>query len=245
MNAWPRSWGKRVGEIAIYEDRCTQSDPGELPHGQTTSLSEYALATKRRRLLFIKLIFPSSAFITEFDFLDPDNIFVRICVHHQEQIHAPQLGWGNYVWLFGYWNAASLFCILSPPSPSTFSILSMWDHHQGDDDEECDRLPPLDFLGPFRGLLDPVYTSAWWVADGQLFASQTNRVRKSNDMTECISQVSLELYLESKDNWLYDFHKGKTPEGRLLKTFLVNIHTFLTHMEGSTPEFCGFGTKFP
>ena len=84
-------------EIAIYEDRFTQSDPGELPHGQTASLSEYALATKRSRLLFIKLIFPSSAFITEFDFLDPDNIFVRICVHHQEQIHAPQLGWGNYV----------------------------------------------------------------------------------------------------------------------------------------------------
>ena len=60
-----------------------------------------------------------------------------------------------------------------------------------------------------------------------------------------ISQVSIELFLDSKDNWLYDFHKGRTPEGRLLKTFLVNIHTFLTHMEGSTPEFCGFGTKLP
>ena len=47
-----------------------------------------------------------------------------------------------------------------------------------------------------------------------------------------IPQVSIELYQESKDNWLYDFHKGRTPEGRLLKTFLVNIHPFLTHREG-------------
>ena len=79
-------------EIAIYEDRCTQSDPGELPHGQTTSLSEYALATKRSRLLFIGFIFPSSAFITEFDFLHPGDIFVRICIHRQGQIPGPQLG---------------------------------------------------------------------------------------------------------------------------------------------------------
>ena len=64
-------------EIAIYEDRCTQSDPGELPHGQTTSLSEYALATKRSRLLFIGFIFPSSAFITEFDFLHPGDILLE------------------------------------------------------------------------------------------------------------------------------------------------------------------------
>ena len=75
-------------EIAIYEDRCTQSDPGEPPHGQTTSLSEYALATKRSRLLFIKLIFSSSAFITEFDF----DLRSRRHLCRQEQIPAPRLG---------------------------------------------------------------------------------------------------------------------------------------------------------
>ena len=32
--------------------------------------------------------------------------------------------------------------------------------YQQDEEEECDRLPSPDLLGPFRGLLDPVYTSA-------------------------------------------------------------------------------------